>query len=170
MAKKCLVLVADGTEEVEAIAVVDALRRAELEVIIAVVRPEGSEQDDLTVVCSRGVRLVGDVRLTADHKTTYDAVVLPGGLKGAETFRDSPIVIELAKDQLQSGRLLAAICAAPGKMTGSYSVLSQRRTNRAKHWSWRTTTFSGTALQRAIPPSRTSLAGTRVSEWLSMAT
>ena len=117
MAKKCLVLVADGTEEVEAIAVVDALRRAELEVIIAVVRPEGSEQDDLTVVCSRGVRLVGDVRLTADHKTTYDAVVLPGGLKGAETFRDSPIVIELAKDQLQSGRLLAAICAAPGKMT-----------------------------------------------------
>lgn len=77
-----LVLVADGSEEIEVTVVVDLLRRAGVTVVLANV------QSDLahTVVCSRGIRLNPDEPLSIEKATKFEMVVLPGGMAGAKTF------------------------------------------------------------------------------------
>lgn len=67
---------------------------------------------DLTIVCSRGVKLLADAPLVEVADGDYDIIVLPGGIKGAECFRDSPLLIETVKQFHRSGRIVAAICAA----------------------------------------------------------
>ena len=72
MGKKVLVPIADGTEEIEATCIIDTLRRAGAEVIVASV---GQPQ----VTASRGVKLVADARISDCMNETFDCVVLPGG-------------------------------------------------------------------------------------------
>jgi protein deglycase len=67
-----LVLIADGSEEIEAVGTIDTLRRAELVVTVA------SVSDSLQVVCSRGVKLVADALFSDVQDQDFDAVVLPG--------------------------------------------------------------------------------------------
>ncbi|XP_043243226.1 Parkinson disease protein 7 homolog [Amphibalanus amphitrite] len=108
MVKKALVLVAEGTEEMEAVTIVDVLRRAEVEVTVAGVA--GCEP----VRCSRSVRIVPDAALSsAADAGPYDALVLPGGLGGAQAFCQSQLVKRALLEQEATGRLIAAICAAP---------------------------------------------------------
>ncbi|MBA6284319.1 protein deglycase YajL, partial [Salmonella enterica subsp. enterica serovar Irumu] len=67
---------------------------------------------NLTIVCSRGVKLLADAPLVEVADGDYDIIVLPGGIKGAECFRDSPLLVETVKQFHRSGRIVAAICAA----------------------------------------------------------
>ncbi len=106
MAKKVLVPIADGTEEIEAVCIIDTLRRAEVEVTVASV-------DGPQVTASRGVKLVADARIADCAGRTYDCIALPGGMPGAEHLRDSAELIEMLKQQKQAGRLYGAICASP---------------------------------------------------------
>ena len=77
MSGKCaLVLIANGSEETETVGVIDALRRAELEVTVA------SVSEQIQVKCSRGVNLVADVLLYTCHENIYDVIVLPGNSIG----------------------------------------------------------------------------------------
>ncbi|KAI8900747.1 DJ-1 [Globomyces pollinis-pini] len=103
-----LVLIANGTEEMEAVISIDILRRANIEVTVA-----GVEGQD-PVVCSRNVKIVPDIALESIKDTnSFDVLLLPGGLKGAQTFCSSPLVQKLIQQQYKSSKLLAVICAAP---------------------------------------------------------
>lgn len=131
MTKTALILLADGCEETEAITVFDLLVRANIQVTTA------SITERLDIHCSRGMHLVADTTLANVAHNPFDAVILPGGLQGAEHFRDSQAVIEILKKTHQDGNLVAAICASPAfvlqhhhlfptaKMTGYPGTQSQ---------------------------------------------
>ncbi|MTH44694.1 protein deglycase YajL [Intestinirhabdus alba] len=107
MSASALVCLAPGSEETEAVTAIDLLVRGGIRVTTASVASDG----DLTIVCSRGVRLLADAPLVAVADGDYDAIVLPGGLQGAECFRDSPLLVETVRQFHLSGRIVAAICA-----------------------------------------------------------
>ena len=104
--KRVLVPLAQGAEEMEAVIVVDVLRRAGLEVVLAGVAGRDP------VLCSRHVKLVPDCAL-ADAQGPWDLIVLPGGAQGAETLAASKEIHALLKQQEADGKLIGAICAAP---------------------------------------------------------
>ena len=101
-----LVPLAQGCEELEAVTVVDLLRRAGIEVITAGL-------DAQPVRASRGMMLIPDMSLDAALQQEFDMIVLPGGLPGADHLRDDPRVIDLLKKMAAADRYTAAICAAP---------------------------------------------------------
>ena len=103
---RVLVPLAQGCEELEAVTVIDLLRRAGIEVVTAGL-------DAQPVRASRGTVLVPDTTLDAALETDFDMVVLPGGLPGADHLRDDVRIIELVKRMADSDRYTAAICAAP---------------------------------------------------------
>lgn len=105
-----LVCLAPGSEETEAVTTIDLLVRGGLTVTTASVTDDGSTE----IRCSRGVRLLADVPLVEVADNDFAAIVLPGGLKGAEAFRDSPLLIETVRQFHLAGRIVAAICAAAG--------------------------------------------------------
>ena len=120
MSKKILVAIADGTEELEAVTIIDVLRRAKADVTVASV---GEKQ----VVASRGVRLVADVLIADCAEQVYDLIVLPGGMPGAEHLRDSKALTELLKAQAKSSRYYAAICASPAVVLNHHGLLDNRK-------------------------------------------
>ncbi|MDW6001667.1 DJ-1 family glyoxalase III [Vibrio mangrovi] len=109
MSHKVLVPVATGSEEMEAITIIDVMVRAGYDVVIASADPT----EQLVLKASRGVILTAETRLSEVIREPFDAIILPGGLGGAENFRDNPQLIELLRQQKQARRLVAAICAAP---------------------------------------------------------
>ncbi len=116
MAKKVLVPIADGTEEIEAVCIIDTLRRAGAEVTVASV-------DGIQVTASRGVKLVADARIADCVRQTYDCIALPGGMPGAEHLRDSAELTGILKKQKQAGRLYGAICASPAVALQPHGLL-----------------------------------------------
>lgn len=110
MSARALVCLAPGTEETEAVTTIDLLVRAGISVTTASVASDGN----LTIVCSRGVKLLADAPLVEVADGEFDVIVLPGGLKGTECFRDSPMLVETVRQFHLSGRIVAAICAAAG--------------------------------------------------------
>ncbi|XP_047496070.1 Parkinson disease protein 7 homolog [Penaeus chinensis] len=130
--KKALVLLAEGAEEMEAVIAIDTLRRGGIEVTVAGLAGAGA------VKCSRDVVVMPDAALDdVAGKGPYDAIVLPGGLKGAESFGQSAAVKTLLTDQQKAGRVIGAICAAPavsltalgigeGKKVTCYPALKDR--------------------------------------------
>ncbi|KAH8418684.1 hypothetical protein KR222_009790, partial [Zaprionus bogoriensis] len=108
MTKTALIILAPGAEEMEFTIAADVLRRAGITVTVAGLN--GKEP----VKCSRDIVIVPDKSLdeaVADQQ--YDAVVLPGGLGGSNAMGESKAIGELLRSQESSGRLIAAICAAP---------------------------------------------------------
>ena len=105
--KKALVLLANGCEEMEAVTTVDILRRGGVEVTVAGVT-------DGVITASRGVRLMPDIPLNEALKQgPWDMVVMPGGMDGTRALTEDRRVQILLKETHDSGRLVAAICAAP---------------------------------------------------------
>ncbi|MCW8884690.1 MAG: DJ-1/PfpI family protein [Motiliproteus sp.] len=121
MSKRVLVPIANGSEEIEAVCVIDVLRRAGADVVVA------SVENELQVIASRGVKLVAD-QLLDNCVGEFDLIVLPGGMPGAERLRDTPALIERLQQQRQSQRLIGAICAAPVVVLDSHQLLSQKST------------------------------------------
>ena len=120
MEKTALVPIADGSEEIEAVTIIDVLRRAGTLVTVASV-------NNLQISASRGVNLVADCLIGDCAKQTYDLVALPGGMPGAECLRDNAILKHILVQQRDQGRLYAAICAAPAIVLETHGLLSQRR-------------------------------------------
>ncbi|MDH5516927.1 MAG: DJ-1/PfpI family protein [Gammaproteobacteria bacterium] len=104
--KKVLIPLAQGCEELEAITLIDLLRRAGTEVITAGLDCE-------PVICSRKTVLVADTTLDKVLNHQFDLIALPGGLPGADHLRDDPRIIELLQKHWQQNKYIAAICAAP---------------------------------------------------------
>ncbi|AKL13405.1 TPA: protein deglycase YajL [Kluyvera intermedia] len=108
MSASALVCLAPGSEETEAVTTIDLLVRGGISVTTASVASDGN----LAIICSRGVRLLADAPLVSVADGDYDVIVLPGGIKGAECFRDSPLLVETVRQFHASGRIVATICAA----------------------------------------------------------
>ncbi len=121
MQKTVLVPVSDGTEELEAVAIIDVLRRAEADVTVASV--SGLRQ----ITASRGMVLVADTLLEDCLEQEFDLIVLPGGIPGADHLRDSADLITLLKRQVESKRLYGAICASPAVVLEHHGLLNGRR-------------------------------------------
>lgn len=103
---RVLIPLAQGCEELEAVTVIDLLRRAGIEVVTAALA-EGP------VRCSRGTMLVADTLLDAVMDTPFDMIVLPGGLPGATHLEADERIRRLLQRHQAEGRFAAAICAAP---------------------------------------------------------
>lgn len=104
--KNIAILVAHGFEEIELSAPLDILRRFRFNVVTAGVGGTEIEGAHQLVVKT-------DTTLDELDADKLDAIILPGGGGGAAVLRDTPEVIELIQAMHKSGKLVAAICAAP---------------------------------------------------------
>ena len=116
---RVLVPLAQGCEELEAVTIIDLLRRAGIEVVTA-----GLESGPVTA--SRGVRLLPDMTLDEALELDYDMVVLPGGLPGSDKLADDVRLTALLRRLNESGRFVGAVCAAP-KVLAREGILDGRR-------------------------------------------
>ena len=103
---KVMVPLANGFEEIEALTIIDVLRRA------------GIQTDTIGVIGSfieskHGIRVMVDKRLNEVNEDNYDAIILPGGSPGYENLRKSKRVIEILKKFNSQNKLIGAICGAP---------------------------------------------------------
>ena len=117
MTVKVLVPVADGTEDLEAVAMIDILRRAGAEVTIA------SVSGSMTVQCSQGIKITTDCLIEDCQDNEYDLVVLPGGIPGVENLKNSEILKQILKRQNELRKLYGGICAAPAVVLQSHGLL-----------------------------------------------
>jgi 4-methyl-5(b-hydroxyethyl)-thiazole monophosphate biosynthesis len=101
---RVLLPLAEGFEEIEAVTVVDLLRRAGIEVRTASLAGR-------QVTGSHGIRIEADITLDA---AGYDMIVLPGGMPGADHLKNDARIVSLLQRFAAAGRYTAAICAAPG--------------------------------------------------------
>jgi 4-methyl-5(b-hydroxyethyl)-thiazole monophosphate biosynthesis len=120
MAKKALVFLAEGFEEVEAVTPIDYLRRAGVDVTVAAV---GKGE---IVAGSHGIRLKADAALgdVAKEAASWDAVILPGGMPGAANLAASKEAGAFLKEMAAAGKLVCAICAAPALVLFPLGLLS----------------------------------------------
>ena len=121
MVKRVLVLLAQGCEELEAVTVIDLLRRAGIEVVTAGL-------DEKPVVASRRTKIVPDTSLDKITRNDFDMVVLPGGMPGAQNLADDSRVIDLVKRMAAAGKFTCAICAAPMVLAKAGVLAGKRAT------------------------------------------
>lgn len=103
---KVLVTLATGFEEIEAITVVDILRRVEIDVTTAYL-------DENPVIGSHNISINADKCLSDLKSDDFDCIILPGGLPGSENLKNDDTVISFVKNINSRGGYVAAICAAP---------------------------------------------------------
>jgi len=116
---KVLVPLAQGCEELEAVTIIDLLRRAEVQVITA-------SLDEKPIIASRGTRLLADTILDTVIDQDFDMVVLPGGLPGADNLNADQRIHKIVKNAADNGNYVAAICAAP-KVLASAGLLKNKK-------------------------------------------
>jgi 4-methyl-5(b-hydroxyethyl)-thiazole monophosphate biosynthesis len=114
-----LVPLAEGFEEIEAVVIIDVLRRAGLEVRVAGLVPG-------PVRGAHGITLATDCALDEVSADGLAMIVLPGGMPGTANLRKDARILELVRRLEGSGRLVAAICAAPTVLAAA-GVLAGRR-------------------------------------------
>lgn len=132
MSKTALIFVTEGTEEIEAVIPADVLQRCGVDVTIAGVgsmEPMGGHHVPLRAEC-----LLEDC-----GEILFDAVIIPGGGKGAENLHKSDLVSDTIRRHHAVGKIIAAICASPAVVLGPLGILS------GKH----VTCFPG--LERRLP-------------------
>lgn len=119
--KKAVMLFAEGFETVEALMVVDILRRAKVEVTLA------SITDEDMVTSSHNVTVVMDAVLGEVDVMDYDAVILPGGMPGTVNLSESEAVKKTIHAMNDAGKIVAAICAAPGLVLGKNGLVNGKK-------------------------------------------
>ena len=102
--KKVATILANGFEEIEALTIVDVLRRAGIDCDLV-----GMEE---TVTGSHQITVEVD-RLWNGDLSDYDGIFLPGGMPGAANLRDNPELIAALQEESRKGKIISAICAAP---------------------------------------------------------
>ena len=102
-----LVILADGFEEIEALSVVDVLRRGGVKCIMAAIGEQRS------VLGAHAIRVEADCLLSDVEDEEFEALILPGGGEGTRRLGESEAVHERLRRQKDSSRLICAICAAP---------------------------------------------------------
>ncbi len=116
------VILADGFEEVEAVAVIDVLRRAEIDTVIAGLH-------DKHVTSARNVKIIPDTVIDAVKADDFDMIVLPGGQPGSDNLNADPRVKELIRSFSEKGKFVGAICAAPYVLANAGLLAGKRVTS-----------------------------------------
>lgn len=120
--KKALVLFADGSEELEAVTVINILRRGGVEVTVA-----GLAAGPLRG--SRGTMLLPDTTVDKVRAEHFDLIVLPGGQPGTDHLRADVRVTGLLQQMQAQGRYVSAICAAPSVLAQAGLLDGKRATS-----------------------------------------
>ena len=108
MTKKVALFIENGSEELEFIAPLDIMRRANLEVDVI------SANNEDFITSAHNVKIMADKKIEEiNNILDYDAIVIPGGMPGSTLLRDNKKIIEFYQTMYNSGKLVAAICAAP---------------------------------------------------------
>jgi len=118
---KVLVPLASGFEEIEAVTIVDVLRRADIEVIVS------SLTEDATVKGANGIGIVTDLHVDDVIVDELDMIVLPGGVEGTYKLAENETIIKILQDMDAKGKNIGAICAAPFALNKA-GVLKQNYT------------------------------------------
>lgn len=134
-----LVPIANGSEDIEAITIIDVLRRGGVEVVVA------SVHESLQITAARGSKIEADILLTElesytfengqqygigealDENVMFDAIALPGGLPGAEHLRDNELLVDILEKHDIHDAILAAICAAPALVLGTHGFVMDKQ-------------------------------------------
>jgi 4-methyl-5(b-hydroxyethyl)-thiazole monophosphate biosynthesis len=103
---RLIVPLAEGFEEIEAVAIIDVLRRANIKVDIVGV-------EDEIVAGRNGIKILCDKIISDVKPEDYDGIVLPGGNPGYKNLENNQQVINFIKYFNSKGKIIAAICAAP---------------------------------------------------------
>jgi len=124
-----LVPLAEGFEEIEALAIVDVLRRAGIAVVVAGLCPG-------LVTSARNVSVLPDTTIDTISADGFDMIILPGGQPGTDNLDNAPRIHQLLAEFQTAGKLIGAICAAPiilaaaellhGKHATSYPTYSSK--------------------------------------------
>ena len=113
---KIAVLIANGTEEIEAITPIDVLRRSGALVDVISV-------SELTIKGSHGIVITADKLIDEAADSEYDGIVIPGGMPGAQNISDNEKAMELIKAVLSQGKMVAAICASPAVVLARHGLI-----------------------------------------------
>jgi len=119
MSKKVLIALANGFEEIEATIIIDVLRRAELNVVIAGVGGR-------LITGAHGLKVEADSPIE-EEKDLPDAIVLPGGMPGSANLQKSKALNDLLAKMNEKGQLIGAICAAPAVVLSPAGILDGRK-------------------------------------------
>lgn len=117
MSKTALIVVADGTEEIEAVTPGDVLNRAGVDITyagIGTIAPRGGHN----------IPLRADMFLEDVGAILFDAVVIPGGGRGAENMSRSGLLGDIIKRHWEQHKIIAAICAAPAVVLSPLGILA----------------------------------------------
>lgn len=120
MDKKAVVFLAQGFEEIEALCPIDILRRAGVEVLVL------STTGQKEVAGARGVTVVADDVFSKELMAGTDAIVLPGGMPGAQNLNQYAPLRDILIDFRNSKKIIGAICAAP-MVLGNAGVLRGKK-------------------------------------------
>lgn len=121
MSKRILIPLAEGFEEIEAITIIDILRRANLEVITA------SLTDNLEVKGGHNIKVKADTILDKVINEDFDAISLAGGMGGMNNLKNDKRIIEKIKKMYNDKKLVSAVCASP-IVLGEAKVLNGKYT------------------------------------------
>lgn len=117
---KIAVLFANGTEEIEGLTPVDVFRRCGVDCEIVSVSGK-------TPVGSHGISITADALIEDVFNNTYDAVVIPGGMPGATNISQNKNAVTLIKKMVDSGKIVAAICASPAVVLGEHNLIGDNK-------------------------------------------
>lgn len=118
---KILVPLARGFEEIEAVSIIDVLRRAEIEVVVACLTEEKA------VKGANGITIMCDVHIEDIIIDDLDMIVLPGGVEGTFALSEDKNVIRILQEMDAKGKNIGAICAAPFALSEA-GVLKEKYT------------------------------------------
>ena len=104
---RVLVPLARGFEEIEAVSIIDVLRRADIEVLVA------SLDENSSVKGANGITVVSDMQIKDVDIDELDMIVLPGGVEGTYALAEDENVLRILKEMDEKGKNIGAICAAP---------------------------------------------------------
>jgi len=130
--KKILVPLAEGFEEIEAITIIDLLRRAGAEVIVA-------SLEKRNVKGSHGLKVIADTVIDEIINEHFEMIVLPGGVPGAPNLMGDARIINLLKAQAAANKISAAICAAPAVLQEA-GLTTEKKITSHPEWADRMTT------------------------------
>ncbi|KJU83030.1 DJ-1 family protein [Candidatus Magnetobacterium bavaricum] len=120
--ERVLLLLAEGFEELEAVTIVDVLRRAEIDIVMAGL-------GDGVMTSARRIKIVPDMQLEDVDIDQFDMVVLPGGQPGTDNLAKDERVIRIIRTMNEKGKYTAAICAAPYVLSEAGVLADKRATS-----------------------------------------
>lgn len=119
--KRSFIFLATGFEEIEAVATIDVLRRAGMEVTVV------SISKDRVVTGAHGITVAADVVMAGADFSDADWLICPGGLPGAKHLADNEALTSLLKKHYSAGGRVAAICASPGMVLAPNGIVTGRQ-------------------------------------------